>query len=167
MMRSWLLSLLFLFIPISLFGQNGLDTLSLKSIFYEPLLAGNRPDFVRFSPDMKHVYYQANDSAMTDEELFRVNLKGNNMEVAPESFERGYSVSPNGKHLVYTDQSDIWLSDLNFKNKRKLIQSDKREYNPTWGPESRRIAFVQDGNIWIINIENAMLTQVTDKKEEE
>ena len=67
MMRSWLFSILFLFIPFSLFGQGGLDTLSLKSIFYEPLLAGNRPDFVRFSPDLKHVYYQANDSAMTDE----------------------------------------------------------------------------------------------------
>lgn len=167
MMRSWLFSVLFLFIPFSLFGQSGLDTLSLKSIFYEPLLAGNRPDFVRFSPDLKHVYYQANDSSMTEEELFRVNLKGRGMEKAPESFDRGYSVSPDGKKLVYTDQSDIWLAELNFENKRKLVKSDKREYNPTWGPESKRVAYVQDGDIWIMNLDNAMLTQVTDKKEEE
>lgn len=167
MMRTWLFSLVLFFVPFSLFGQTGLDTLSLESIFYEPLLAGNRPDFVRFSPDLKHVYYQANDSSMTDEELFRVNLKGSGMEKAPEDFDRGYAISPDGKHLVFTDEGDIWLADLSFKNKRKLVKSDTREYNPTWGPESKRVAYVQDGNVWIINTDTAMLTQVTDKKEED
>ena len=167
MIRTWLFSVIFFFVPFSLLGQAGLDTLSLKSIFYEPLLAGNRPDFVRFSPDLKHIYYQANDSSMSKEEMFRVSLKGTGTESAPKGFDRGYTVSPNGKHLLYTDESDIWLVDLNFNNKRKLVKSDKREYNPTWGPESKRIAYVQDGNVWIIDIENAMLVQVTDKKEKD
>lgn len=167
MIRYWLFSALLCLIPTCLFGQAGLDTLSLKSIFYEPLLAGNRPGFVRFSPDLKHIYYQANDSSMAEQELFRVNLKGQGMETAPESFERGYRVSPDGKKLIYTDESDIWLADLNFKNNRKLVSSDKREYNPIWGPNSERVAFIQEGNVWIINIENAALVQVTDKKEEE
>lgn len=159
--------LLLLALPLMTDARQGLDTLSLKSIFYEPLLAGNRPDFVRFSPDLKHVYYQANDSSMSEEELFRVSLDGRGMVKAPDTFDRGYIVSPNGKRLVYTDESDIWLADLNFENKRKLIQSDKREYNPTWGPRSKRVAYVQDGDVWIINIANAALTQVTSKKEKE
>src|SRR5699024_2925272 len=67
---------LLLFIPFVASAQAGLDTLSLKTIFYEPLLAGNRPDFVSFSPNLTHVYYQANDSAMAEEEYFRATLNG-------------------------------------------------------------------------------------------
>lgn len=44
--------------------QSGLDTLSLKSIFYEPLLAGHRPEFVRFNPIAPAIYFMGNDSAM-------------------------------------------------------------------------------------------------------
>lgn len=154
-------------LPISSVAQQGIDTLSLKAIFYEPLLAGNRPDFVRFSPDLEYIYYQANDSSMSEEELFRVTLKGTGMEQAPDSFSRGYSVSSDGKRVIYTDESDLWLTDLNYENKRKLVQSERREYNPTWGPESKRVAYIQDGDAWILNIDTAMLTQVTNKKEKE
>ena len=160
--------LILLFIPFSVgTAQTGLDTLSLKDIFYEPLLAGNRPDFVRFSPDLQHLYYQANDSARTREELFRVRLDGRGAEEYSGSFERGYRVSPDGNHLVYAEKGDIWLADLQFDNKRPLVQSDEREYDPTWSPDSRRVAFVQNGDVWVIDIGEGGLRQVTDKKEEE
>ncbi len=148
-------------------AQNGLDTLSLEDIFYEPLLAGNRPDFVRFSPDMQFVYYQANDSAKIEEELFRVDLKGEARDTASKEFDRGYTLSPDGKRLLYTEEGDIWMADLQFENKKRLVRSEKREYDPTWGPDGRHVAYVQEGDIWIINIENASLRQVTDKKEED
>lgn len=165
-LRVKLLLLLFL-IPAISSAQSGLDTLSLKSIFYEPLLAGNRPDFTAFSPDLSRIYYQTNDSAKIKEELFQATLNGKHRELASKNVERRFSVSPDGKKLLYADHGDIWLADLHFEHKRRLIQTEAREYNASWGPQSNRIAFVQNGNIWMMNINNSKLTQVTDKKKDE
>lgn len=167
-MKKTLVLLLLLFITISTaFSQQGVDTLSLESIFYEPLLAGNRPGLVRFSPDQQTIYYQGNDSAMMDNELFRVDLSGANREEAPEDFERGYNLSPDGKQLAYVDEGDIWLADPSFENSRKIVNSSEREYNIVWSPDSKRLAFVQNGDAWIIDINQAGFTQVTNKKQDE
>jgi len=159
--------ILLLALPALSSAQAGLDTLSLKSIFYEPLLAGNRPNFVDFSPNLQHVYFQANDSAMSKQELFRVALDGTTTEEAPDSFERNFVLSPDGNHLAYTHESDLWLADADFENKRKLVETDKREYNLKWAADSKRLAFVQDGDVWIINIEETGLIEVTHKEEDD
>lgn len=157
---------LFLFVLApSLLAQQGPDTLSLKSIFYEPLLAGNRPEFAGFSPDLSHVYYQTNDSAMIEEKLFRVRINGKKSEEAPEEFERNFTVSPQGDQLVYVTNGDLWLADLNFKNKRRLIESDEHTNNPSWSPEGDRIAYVEDGEVWIVNVRHSGLRQITNKKD--
>ncbi|HKK45249.1 MAG TPA: hypothetical protein VJ964_07000, partial [Balneolaceae bacterium] len=143
-LRSKLLLLLIL-VPAICSAQNGLDTLSLKSIFYEPLLAGNRPNFTSFSPDLSHVYYQTNDSSMINEELFQASLNGKRHESAPKKVEDRFRVSPDGKQILYIDHGDIWLADVNFEHKRRLIETKAQEYNANWGPNSKRIAFVQNG----------------------
>ncbi|HLR31909.1 MAG TPA: hypothetical protein VK074_05430, partial [Fodinibius sp.] len=63
------LLLLFSLLPFIALAQQGPDTLSLKSIFYEPLLAGHRPDFVAFSPDGDRIFYQANDSSNIEDKM--------------------------------------------------------------------------------------------------
>jgi len=109
------------FIPAVSQAQAGLDTLSLESIFYAPLLAGNRPDFSSFSPDLSHVYYHTNDSSMSEEEFFQVTLKGTNNKPVPDKVDRSFDVSPNEKKLVYNKDGDIWIADLNFENKTQII----------------------------------------------
>lgn len=153
-------------LPLFGFAQQGLDTLSLESVFYEPLLAGNRPDFAGFSPDLKYIYYQANDSSMQDEELFRVKPNGKGMEEAPDNLQRRFTVSPNGKQLMYSSRGDIWIADLDFENKRKIIESKTPEYSASWGPSGNQVAYVQGGDVWIINLKNSKLTQVTSKKDD-
>lgn len=163
---SKILIVLFL-IPVVGQAQDGLDTLSLESIFYDPLLAGNRPDFNSFSPDLSRIYYQSNDSAMSEEEHFQVDLKGQNRQQVPDSMIYRYNISPDGNKLTYTEEGNIWLADKNFENKQQLLKTESREYGVTWGPESHRIAFVQEGNAWVIDINSAQLIQVTNKKEED
>jgi len=159
--------LIFLVVPLVSQAQSGLDTLSLESIFYEPLLAGNRADFTTFSPDGTHIYYQTNDSALSKEEYFQVSLNGHNLKPAPEKTEYRFRLSPNGKKLIFNKQGDIWLADLKFENKKQIIDSESSEYNARWAPDSKRIAFVQEGDIWTLNIDSAKLRQVTNKAEEE
>lgn len=150
----------------SALGQQGVDTLSLKSIFYEPLLAGHRPNLVRFSPTRDAIYYQANDSSMMKDELFWVSLDAEHRTtIEEEMFDRGYELSPDGNHIAYTDDGDIWLADPGFQNKRKVVASEEREYGVTWGPDSRRLAFVQNGDVWTLDIDQPGLKQVTSKAE--
>ena len=158
---------IFLLLPFTGYSQKGLDTLSLESIFYEPLLAGNRPDFAGFSADLKYIYYQANDSSMQDEELFRIRPNGKDREEVLEDIERNFDVSPNGKQLMYSESGDIWIADLDFDNKRKIIESKTPEYSAEWSPDGNQIAYAQGGDVWIINIKNSKLTQVTSKKEDD
>lgn len=167
MKRTVQLILFLLVLAPTLFAQQGLDTLSLKSIFYEPLLAGNRPEFAGFSPDLKHIYFQTNDSSMIEEELFRVRLNGKNTEEAPERFRRRFAVSPDKKQLVYVKKGDLWLADLNFGNARRIIKTKQSAHSPAWSPDSRQIAYTQGGNVWILNIHDLQLRQVTDKADDE
>lgn len=155
-----------LVLPFASFAQQGVDTLSLESIFYEPLLAGHRPSLVRFSPHENAIFYTANDSAMIDNELFKVALDGQNPQRYTEDFERGYNLSPNGEHLTYNDGGDIWIADPDFSNARKIVSSQEREYGATWSPNSQRLAFVQGGDIWIMDLNQSLLTQVTNRDEE-
>lgn len=158
---------LLLVIPLTSSAQTGLDTLKLKTIFYEPLLAGNRPDFISFSPDMTHIYYQANDSSMIEEERMQVKLNGTSRQPGPEAYVRGFDTSPNGKKIVYEDNGDIWIANLHFNNKQQLIDSELSEYDASWSPDSRHIAFVQEGDVWMMNVKTAKLTQITAKDEDE
>ena len=167
MKRLLKVSLLLFALPLLAHGQqSGLDTLSLKSIFYEPLLAGNRPDFTTFAPDGQHVYYQTNDSAKIEEEYFSVSLNGGEPQAAEEQFHARFSVAPNGNKIVYTEDGDLWIANPDFSQKKQLIDSKASERNATWAPDSRRIAYTQKGNVWILDIRNSKLTQVTDKKEQ-
>ncbi|MFW6157365.1 MAG: prolyl oligopeptidase family serine peptidase [Balneolaceae bacterium] len=154
-------------LPVLAQAQAGLDTLSLKTIFDEPLLAGNRPGFVTFSPAENHLYYEANDSSLIDNKTYRVSLRGEHRREASDDFEAGFSVSPDKQHIVYSKEDDLWLADTDFSNKRRLTKSGKNEYGPHWASDSKRIAYVQDGDVWIINTEDVSITQVTEKKEED
>jgi len=147
-------------------AQQGVDTLSLKSIFYPPLLAGHRPDFVRFAPHGLRIYYTANDSSLKKNKLYDVNLKGHiNQQKAKDNFERNYRLAPNGKKLAYAKNGDIWLADADFSHARKIVSSPRHENDPVWGPDSHQLAFVQNGNVWVMNIDQSELRQVTHKKD--
>ncbi|MGM0546189.1 MAG: prolyl oligopeptidase family serine peptidase [Bacteroidota bacterium] len=156
-----------LFIPTLAFGQTNVDTLSLETIFYDPLLAGNRPDFTNFSPDMSHIYYQANDSAMSEEELYKRPVTGGERQSVSDNVQQNYRLAPNGEKLLYIDKDDIWIANPDFTNKQQLIDSKSSEYGARWSHDSKRIAFVQDKNVWTINIETSKLTQITNITEEE
>lgn len=158
---------LILFIPTLSLGQTNVDTLSLETIFYEPLLAGNRPDLTSFSPDLKHIYYQANDSALSKEKSFQRPVTGGERDSVPDKVESNFRVAPDRQKLLYIDQGDIWIANLDFTNKQQLIDSKTKEYGAKWSPDSKRIAFVQEDNVWVININTTKLTQITEKEEDE
>lgn len=160
---AWCLCGIILF-PLVSSAQSGLDTLGLKDIFYEPLLAGKRAEFVRFSTDHSAIFYTANDSAMDEEELFRVSLDGTDRRrVNDSSFVRSYQPSFNHKKIAYSRDGDIWLNNMDFDNPRKVVDTPEWEYNITWGPDSLKFAYVQEGNVMVMDVEDVQIRQITDK----
>lgn len=147
-------------------AQTPLDTLSLRSIFHEPYIPGVRPSFATFGPKGDHVYFNWNEEARSGNELYRVKRNGKGLEKAPEGFRRFYTLTPDGKKLIYQQGGDIKIADLDFENERPLVASKAFDFDATFNSEGSELAYVANGDIWITGLEESLIRQVTAKEED-
>ena len=169
-----ILSLLFIF-PAA--NQNasaqqayaGLDTLQLKTIFDEPFLPGLRPSIINFSPIGNHVHFSWNDSSYAETGQYRVNLNGELLEKVDEDNERTVraSVSPNRSSIAYTRDNAVFVANMDGSGARQVFSASRVAGNPQWSADSRRLAFVVDGDVWTLHLENAEVRQVTSREDGE
>jgi Tol biopolymer transport system component len=77
-----------------------------------------------------------------------------------------------GRIAYNTPAGDLWVMDADGSNRRRLTTSGKAtDYNPTWSPDGRRIAFrttrgasapgVDPSNIFVINADGSGERQLT------
>src|SRR5699024_11480340 len=150
-------------LPFIASAQQGPDTLSLKSIFYEPLLAGHRPDFVAFSPGGDRILYQANDSSKIKDKLYSVSINGKDNRKADEAIEVGFSVSPDGDKVLYSHEGDIWVANPDFSDKQRIVKSKAAEREATWGPNAEGSANIKKEKVGGRDAEKARLRQGPNK----
>ena len=82
----------------------------------------------------------------------------------------GYQFSPDGKWLLIQTnteriyrrsfKADTYLYRLDTKRLTALSGKGKQQV-PTWSPDSKRVAFVRDNNIFVVSIDDMKETQVT------
>ncbi|MFN1835710.1 alpha/beta fold hydrolase [Balneola sp. MJW-20] len=154
-------------VPIVATAQNYPESLSLKEIFHEPFIPGTRPNFSGFSPDSRTLYFRWDDSAGTDIDLFKTDLRGKNIEEAGDDVQLNYTLSPDGNYMIYNERGDLLIANADFSNERAVIASKGFDYNATWNAGSDRFAFVQNGDIWISGVDEAYLKQVTQRSDGE
>ncbi len=81
-------------------------------------------------------------------------------------FPRFPSVSPDGSKVVFSWRGDLWKVDSTGGQALRLTSHPAEEFNSTWSPDGKRIAFdsMRDGyrNIYIMNEDASGLTKVTD-----
>jgi dipeptidyl aminopeptidase/acylaminoacyl peptidase len=84
-------------------------------------------------------------------------------------------ISPDGKSVAFTinridlarnaGNTDIWLVPMAGGIPRQLTQSDKRDNNPRWSPDGKKLAFIssRDGNpqVWIMELTGGQPHKVT------
>ena len=69
------------------------------------------------------------------------------------------------EHLAFVYAGDLWVSDRDGANPRRLTTSPAEENNPHFSPDGRRIAFAADyegsTNVYVISVEGGNPTRLT------
>ncbi|HAC14429.1 MAG TPA: hypothetical protein DCE78_00575, partial [Bacteroidetes bacterium] len=148
-------------------AQGGLDTLQLKTIFDEPYLPGVRPSVTAFHPNNKTVFINWNDSSFSENKIFQVDLDGKNFVLAPENSNmfRSANLSPDKKLMLFNERGELMIANTDGSNKRVLVSTPGSDSNGNWSSTGRLVAYQSQGDVWIIDIQQAQVRQITNRGE--
>lgn len=139
--------------------------ISLESIFLEPMIPGIRPSLRYFSADQESVFISWNDSSYYDTGLYELALDGGD-PVKVDDADRPVH-SPNNRVIAYTIDGNLYVSRPDGSGKRMIFKSENPVYSIIWAPNSRHIAFAKSGDIWVTDIAQSRIEQVTNRQDEE
>jgi len=143
-------------------AQDVPENLTLKEIFHEPVIPGIRPSFRSFNPTQDSLYFSWNDSSYYDTGLYKMAITGSEPEAVDDTPSR-FTPSPNGRLKAFTKEGNIYLSNIDGSNERRIVASQEWDISPVWAPNSRKLAFVRDGDVWVTDIIRPDMVQVTDR----
>lgn len=123
----------------------------------------------RWSPDGSRILYTGYyRSGFPD--IFQIDLRsGRRTPFASYSGSNtGAVFSPDGRHVAMILSSpgnpELFVSDSEGRNPRRLTRNDHVEATPTWAPDSRRIIVVNDGlggpQLFVIGVEGGPLQRI-------
>ena len=115
-----------------------------------------------WSPDGKRIAFESDRDADREDphnyEIYVMDADGNNPQNLTNSPEedRYPSWSPDGKRIVFSAVRDghfknnlnitdeIYVMDADGGNQQRLTENRNNDWNPSWSPDSKRIAFQSD-----------------------
>ncbi|HEY5487474.1 MAG TPA: S9 family peptidase [Candidatus Limnocylindrales bacterium] len=78
---------------------------------------------------------------------------------------REFRVSPDGRRVAYTAEGlgvrQVYLMSIRGGYPEQLTATEKPASDPQWSPDGRRIAFVREDAIWMIDVEGSHQAVVT------
>ncbi len=133
------------------------------------LPAGSVAYWGAFTADGKWVYFNEGNTAM----ILRVHPDGSKQEEIAKG--RDANISPDGKHLVFTQYGKtgfgVWTMDNDGKNRKQIIpnESEIGGIAPVWSADGKKIAFSGQAGafaeIFTCNADGSDLKQLTDLKQ--
>jgi Tol biopolymer transport system component len=120
----------------------------------------------QFSPDGNMIYFLPNKGVDGVNQVWSLNIT--NMEMNPVTFnDRGvttFDISSDGKYLVFSKYSDIFVLNL----ESNLINQLRQGWNPSFSPDSKKIIYVSFtdmagalmDSIDMIDIDNTNYTEI-------
>jgi Tol biopolymer transport system component len=123
-----------------------------------PVFAANAIAFFAYNPSSEK------------SEIKVMQSDGGNLQPIPGmSGAATFSWSPDRKRLVYIvhhGDSDwsMYIIGADGKNKVRLTQGDL-DYNPTWSPDGKQIAFSRNGNLWVMRVSNDLQPVASDLRQ--
>jgi dipeptidyl-peptidase-4 len=80
----------------------------------------------------------------------------------PGSPLRFASWMPDGRHLLVPAHDDVYLVDIEDSTARALVRTPEREEVPAASPDGKRVAFVRDGDLFVVDLKSGEETRLTD-----
>jgi Tol biopolymer transport system component len=74
---------------------------------------------------------------------------------SPEGGTISFSRCPRGSGTAQA--CDIWLVGSDGLGLRNLTPGNREESAPVWSPDARYLAFQRDGDVWVLDVEEALL----------
>jgi len=72
-----------------------------------------------------------------------------------------YRWSPQGDKLLVEGGSDLWLMDLKGGEPRRLTADQEEKENVTFSPDGSRVGFVENNNIYTVDLATGLLKKLT------
>jgi len=160
----FILSLSFAF---SSYAQTVPENLTLKEIFHEPVIPGIRPSISSIAPDQSRLFFTWNDSSYYETSLYSVDLDGT-FDIKKEDEDLPEPLlSPNGNHIAYTQDSSIFVANRDGSDSLNIVTTKEEEFSLQWSPDSKKLAFVRAGDVWVSHVDKPGIIQVTNRGEKD
>lgn len=131
---------------------------------------GEKYSFMKMDPETKAIsIFQHNVKTGAEGILISANQLKINEDDKPLSIQN-YSWSPDERYVLFTGVlfarsiktgGTFYIYDTWKKNFFVLAESDEEQVNATFSPDSKKLAFVRNNNLWCVDIETKKETQLT------
>jgi len=109
-----------------------------------------------------------------DFDICTIDIDGKNLKkltnthMPPSEFPK-LSLSPDGEKIVYNDfyndNYEIFIMDKDGNNKKRLTYNSVNDVVPIWSPDGKKIAYVSDGMLYLMDPDGKNQVKLTDKSQ--
>lgn len=165
------LVLVYVIAPIYLLSQDISEQtkpkLTIEQIMQDPKWTGAVSSTIWWSENGKQVYFKWNPGDAEAESTYVVNRDGNGLRKLTLE-ERKNLIPERGEYnkdrtkKVYLKNGDIFLLNIPSMNIQQITNTTERESSPSFSHDEKKILFVRNSNLFSIELESGLLTQLTD-----
>ena len=123
--------------------------------------------FPSWSPDGKRIAFVSDRDGPFNPEIYVMDADGGNQQRITNDphDDRDPSWSPDGKRIVFSARreghfenkfaitNEIYVMDADGGNQQRITENRKNDWNPSWSPDGKRIAFSSDRKGDLVNFE--------------
>lgn len=151
----------------------------LKKLSFEQVYMGKGEKLLKPLPTIRGWADNRNYYEMKDRKLYKVDARNGKTRLVLDSslygelVQKGFMLmraddrTTDYSQFLFVKKGDIFLFNTKEKQPVQLTQTDGAEQNPTFSPDTTKIAYTMDGNLYVYDLQAKKETQLTKDGSEE